>query len=322
MNSAYQELRRENYQFESQHIIMLIKFFIGIIFLFLSILCYVFSQRASGFNTNSETGTIKTENLAEYHFAEENTLGQTAINDNFVALSKGKLALTYSNHDTAAETSRIALFDESLNKIDFKDFKGTISNLVGIDTGWLFLLKQGKSTSLYHYAANGKLDNLTSNVFGGDKSVNSFIVKGDAVYFTTDEGLYKYSAGSIVNLSKESKLSIIGLLNDEILVSGSGGRIYSIINARLELKYENNEIIKPFISDNVLYHYTKQSGSYNLINTETKETVYTESDVYRASVIAGHTFVNQQVFSLNNTLYEVTNIDEINPLWPEGQAQS
>ena len=112
------------------------------------------------------------------------------------------------------------------------------------------------------------------------------------------------------------------MLNDEILVSGSGGRIYSIINARLELKYENNEIIKPFISDNVLYHYTKQSGSYNLINTETKETVYTESDVYRASVIAGHTFVNQQVFSLNNTLYEVTNIDEINPLWPEGQAQS
>ena len=67
MNSAYQELRRENYQFESQHIIMLIKFFIGITFLFLGILCYVFSQRASGFNTNNETGTIKTENLAEYH---------------------------------------------------------------------------------------------------------------------------------------------------------------------------------------------------------------------------------------------------------------
>ena len=295
MNSAYQELRRENYQFESQHIIMLIKFFVGITFLFLGVLCYIFSQRASGFNTNNETGTIKTENLAEYHFAEENTLGQTAINDNFVALSKGKLALTYSNHDTTSETSRIALFDESLNKIDFKDFKGTISNLIGVDTGWLFLLKQGKSTSLYHYAANGKLDNLTSNVFGGDKSVNSFIVKGDAVYFTTDKGLYKYSAGSIVNLSKESKLSIIGLLNDEILVSGNGGRIYSIINARLELKYENSEIVKPFISDNVLYHYTKQSGSYNLINTETKETAYTESDVYHASVIAGHTFINQQI---------------------------
>ena len=32
MNSAYQELRRENYQFESQHIIMLIKFLLELLF--------------------------------------------------------------------------------------------------------------------------------------------------------------------------------------------------------------------------------------------------------------------------------------------------